>query len=195
VPRGRGGADVRGVAAEAAVIILAVDPGRVVGFALFDSEILLRFGQFSMLSKGGAAFALAQILAGDAGYPLPPRRYALRPALAILEEGSVRYHEKHRGGVGEHKMYRDMMTNTAYRRTVAAVLLHLGVPSLGVCPEEWGAAKNVALRARVELARANIEVPPNFDLPAREHERDAIVLGGWCARRKVWGVDRENVLV
>ena len=177
------------------MILLSLDPGRVVGWALFDFEILFRFGQFPIHSAKGLQAEIAAVLKGEAGYPLPPpgRRFPMRPGLAILEEGSVRYHVNHRGAVGEHKIYRDMMKNTEYRRVLAAVLLKEGVPSLGVSPEEWGSAENVGLRARAELERGHIDVPSNFDLPAREHERDAVVIGGWCARRKVWRADAGGV--
>jgi hypothetical protein len=168
------------------MILFAVDPGLTVGWALYDAEILFRFGQFAITAKGGVQYEIAKIFRGDAGYPLLSyeRRFPCRPKLAIVEEHSARYHRSsHEGKVGERQVYRSMMTNIRYRRDVEAALLELGVPSLGITPEEYGAGRYRVEAVLAELARGRIAEPPDFRIPARAHQRDAIYLGGWVARR------------
>lgn len=168
------------------MIILAVDPGRTTGWAIFDGERLVAFSQFAVNDDSYILVRLADIIEGRDGYPA--KRTRLRPTIAIIEEPSTHYHRSHEGRVGEKAMIKNMAVNTACRRRVAAALLKLGVPSLGISPEEWGAGENVALRARAEVERAGLALPDNFNIDAREHQRDAIALGGWCARRRVWEV-------
>lgn len=168
------------------VVILAVDPGRTTGWALFDNEKLVAFGQFAVNDDTYVLVRFDDIFAGKDGYPAGRTR--LRPALAIVEEASNHYHTSHRGKVGERVMARNMDVNTACRFRVEAALLKLGVPHLSVTPELWGAGENIATMARAELELAGISLPSNFNIPAREHERDAIAMGGRCARRRVWEV-------
>jgi hypothetical protein len=172
------------------MILLAVDPGRTTGWAIFNVEKLVAFGQFAVADAADIVVCLHNIFEGWDGYPAPRTR--VRPTLAMIEEASNHYHRTHadRGSrsVGEHAMTRSMNVNTACRRRVEAALLRLGVPSLGVSPEEWGARENVTLRARAELELAAIVIPTNFYIDHQEHARDAIALGGWASRHKPWEV-------
>lgn len=172
------------------MIILAVDAGRTSGWALFDDEKLRAFGQFAVNDDDYVLIRLDNIFKGRDGYP--GERGPAYPAMAIVEEHSAAYHVTHgqRGSrsVGENAIKRSMTVNIACRRRVEAALLKLGIPSLGVTSEEWGAGENITTAARAELELVGIVVPPNFYQGSREHERDAIAMGGRCIRRRFWEV-------
>jgi hypothetical protein len=152
------------------VILLAVDPGRHTGWALYDADWVLAFGQFSLPDDADVAAKVRDVLSGKAGYP--HGRFALRPALAVVEEHSAAYHVTHgrRGSrsVGEHALARAMAVNIRCRRRVEAALLAAGVPSLGWTPEEWGARGPILLDAQAELARAGLVAPDDFTTPAAQ---------------------------
>jgi hypothetical protein len=165
------------------IVILAVDPGRTTGWALYRAERLMRFGQFRLADGADVDAKVARVLTGEDGYP---KDGFVRPAIAVVEEHSAQYHVTHRGSVGENRLKKSMAVNVKFRRRLEAALLRCGIPSLGVTPEEWNAGQYALADVLAELARAGIVEPDGFRIPGREHQRDAIVLGGRMARRKVW---------
>ena len=165
------------------IVILAVDPGRHTGWSLYRGETLLRFGQFYLADGADVDAKVAEIINGTAGYA---KDGPVRPALAVVEEHSAQYHVTHRGRIGENRLKTTMAVNVRCRRRLEAALLRAGVPSLGVTPEEWNAGRYAMVDVLAELQRARIPEPDGFRIKAREHQRDAIVLGGRMARRRVW---------
>ncbi len=168
------------------IVILAVDPGRHTGWALYRGETLLRFGQFYLGNGTDVDAKVDEILAGDVGYPRNGGR--VRPALAIVEEGSDWYQESHakKDGAGERALRKGMRVNTECRHRLERALLRGGIPHLSVKPEAWGAGRYAMVDVLGELQQARIHEPSDFRIKAREHQRDAIVLGGRMARRRVW---------
>lgn len=174
------------MASDNGIVILAVDPGRHTGWSLYRGETLLRFGQFYLGNGTDVDAKVAGILQGDVGYPSDGRR--VRPALAIIEEGSDWYQESHakRDGAGERALRKSMRVNTECRHRLERALLRNGIPHLSVKPERWGAGRYAMIDVLAELQHARIHEPDGFRIKSREHQRDAIVLGGRMARRKVW---------
>ncbi len=168
------------------VILIAFDPGRHTGWAVFNKERLIRFGMFYLGNGTDVDAKVAGILEGDVGYPTDGGR--VRPALAVVEEGSDWYQESHarRDGAGERALRKAMRVNTECRHRLERALLRCGIPHLSVKPESWGAGRYAMADVLAELQRARIHEPSDFRIKAREHQRDAIVLGGRMARRKVW---------
>ncbi|MGD8718390.1 MAG: hypothetical protein PVH29_06155 [Candidatus Zixiibacteriota bacterium] len=170
------------------IVTIAFDPGRHTGFAIYLGEKLMRFGQITVNDTTDVAARVADILAGRTGYP--EGGAPIRPALAIVEEGSDWYQESHRrrDGAGERALRRGMKVNTECRFRLERALLRAGIPHLSVKPETWGAANYTLADVLAELARAGIPEPKDFRIKGRGHQRDAIVLGGRMARRRVWDV-------
>jgi hypothetical protein len=165
------------------IVILAFDPGRTTGWALYRGERLMRFGQFRLADGADVDAKLGRVLSGDDGYP---KDGFVRPALAVVEEHSAQYHVTHHGNVGENRLKKSMAVNVGCRRRLEAALLRCGVPSLGVTPEEWNAGRYAMVDVLAELQRGGIAEPDGFRIPGREHQRDAIALGGKMARRRIW---------
>ena len=169
------------------ITIIAFDAGRTTGWALYHGETLLRFGQFTVADATDVTARVGYILDGRDGWPRD-KAGPLHPALAVVEEHASYYHTSHKGQVGENRIKTSMDINIKCRRRLMAALLRCGIPSLGTTPAEWGAAGYTLADVLAELARAGIPEPEDFRIPAREHQRDAIVMGGRMARRKVWAV-------
>lgn len=177
------------------MIILNFDPGQVTGWAAFDGEKLLRFGQIAVNARTNIPERIGDVLNGRTGYPgvngetldtRTPYRFPLKPTLAIIEEHLAYYSTKHAGEVGENRLKTTMRTNVQTRHRLVNALLQCGIPSIGITGDEWGAARYTIAEARAELQAAGIPEPENFDIPHREHQRDAIVMGGRCIRRRIW---------
>ena len=167
------------------IVLIAFDPGRVTGWSIYRGEILVRFEQFAIADRTDVTAKVANILAGE-GWPRNGN--PIHPALTITEEHAPWYQRSHKGQVGENRIKASMDINIKCRRRLEAALLRCGIPSLGVTPAEWGAAGYMLADVLAELQHAGIAEPENFRIPAREHQRDAIVLGGKMARRKVWEI-------
>jgi len=168
------------------ITIIAFDAGRTTGFAFYRGETLLRFGQFTVADATDVTARVGYILSGRDGWPRD-KAGPLHPALAVVEEHAPWYQRKsHQGQVGENRLKTSMDINIKCRRRLMAALLRCGIPSLGVTPAEWGAAGYTFADVLAELQHAGIAEPEDFRIPAREHQRDAIVMGGRMARRKVW---------
>ena len=167
------------------IVILAVDPGRHTGWALYRGETLLRFGQFYLADGADVDAKVAEIINGTAGYA---KDGPVRPALAVVEEGSDWYQESHarKEGAGERALRKAMHVNTECRYRLEAALLRCGIPHLSVKPEKYGAGRYSLIDVLAELQRADIREPEGFRIKNREHQRDAIYLGGWAARRRIW---------
>jgi len=165
-------------------VIIALDPGCVTGWAIYQGEVLLRFGQFGVSRNADIDGKLGAAIEGRSGRP----KYGtlVHPFLGIVEEGSDYYHVSHKGDVGERAIKNSMRVNSETRFRLERSLLRCGVPHLGVKGETWGSAESTVTDALAELARAGITEPPEFRINNRRHQRDAIVMGGRMVRRKLW---------